>query len=36
MKLYIVRHGQVPHNALGIYCEIDEDLNEVGIKQAKD
>ena len=36
MKLYIVRHGQVPHNALGIYCEIDEDLNEVGIKQAKE
>ena len=35
MQIYLVRHGQVPHNALGIYCEIDEDLNEVGIKQAK-
>lgn len=36
MKVYIVRHGQVPHNALGQYNKTDEDLNELGIKQAKE
>ena len=35
MKVYIVRHGQVPHNALKQYNTIDEDLNELGIKQAE-
>ncbi len=36
MKIYIVRHGQVPHNALKRYCGCDEDLNETGIEQAKE
>lgn len=36
MKVYIVRHGQVPHNAVKKYCGCDEDLNEVGIKQAEE
>ena len=35
MKVYIVRHGQVPHNVLKQYNSIDEDLTEEGIKQAK-
>lgn len=34
MKVYIVRHGQVPHNALGQYNTVDEDLTEFGINQA--
>ncbi len=34
MKLYIVRHGQVPHNALHQYNTADEDLTELGISQA--
>lgn len=36
MKVYIVRHGQVPHNALKQYNTKDEDLNDVGIKQAEE
>lgn len=36
MKIYIVRHGQVPHNALKQYNTSDEDLNELGIRQAED
>lgn len=36
MKIYIVRHGQVPHNALGQYNTNDEDLTELGIKQAEE
>ena len=36
MKIYIVRHGQVPHNALKMYSNENEDLNEIGIKQAED
>lgn len=36
MKIYIVRHGQVPHNALGQYNIIDEDLTELGIEQANE
>jgi len=36
MKVYIVRHGQVPHNALEMYDSSAEDLTEVGIKQAED
>ena len=34
MKVYIVRHGEVPHNALKQYNSADEDLNEVGVLQA--
>lgn len=36
MKIYIVRHGQVPHNALGQYNTSDEDLTKLGIEQAKE
>lgn len=36
MKVYIVRHGQVPHNAVGKYNTEDEDLTELGIQQAKE
>lgn len=36
MKIYIVRHGQVPHNALNQYNTNDEDLTELGIKQAEE
>lgn len=36
MKIYLVRHGQVPHNALKKYCDLDEDLNEIGITQAEE
>lgn len=36
MKVYIVRHGQVPHNELGKYNTDDEDLTELGIKQAEE
>ena len=36
MKVYIVRHGEVPHNALKQYNNQDEDLTEKGIKQAKE
>ena len=36
MKVYIVRHGQVPHNVLRKHCTADEDLNELGIKQAEE
>lgn len=36
MKVYIVRHGEVPHNALKQYNVTDEDLTEVGIKQAEE
>lgn len=35
MKVYIVRHGQVPHNALGQYNNNDEDLTNLGVKQAE-
>ena len=35
MKVYIVRHGEVLHNALKIYNNENEDLNENGVKQAK-
>lgn len=35
MKVYIVRHGQVPHNALEQYNTTDEDLTELGIMQAE-
>lgn len=36
MKIYIVRHGQVPHNVLKQYNTSDEDLTEVGIQQAEE
>lgn len=36
MKVYIVRHGEVPHNALKQYNTADEDLTELGIKQAEE
>ncbi len=36
MKVYIVRHGQVPHNALRQYNTKDEDLTELGIQQAEE
>lgn len=35
MNVYIVRHGQVPHNALGQYNNNDEDLTNLGVKQAE-
>lgn len=35
MKIYLIRHGQVPHNALKIYSNENEDLNQIGIEQAK-
>lgn len=35
MKLYIVRHGQTNCNKENRYnCRLDEDINDVGIKQA--
>lgn len=36
MKIYLIRHGQVPHNALKQYNNQNEDLTEIGIKQARD
>ena len=36
MKVYITRHGEVPHNAIGQYNTSDEDLTELGIKQAEE
>lgn len=36
MKVYIVRHGEVPHNVLKQYNTSDEDLTELGIKQAEE
>lgn len=36
MKVYIVRHGQVLHNAMKQYNTSDEDLTELGIKQAEE
>lgn len=34
MKVYIVRHGQTHHNTLDQYNTADDDLTELGIKQA--
>ena len=35
MKLYIIRHGQTKCNVENKYnCRLDEDINDVGIKQA--
>ena len=36
MKVYIVRHGEVPQNVLKQYNTLDEDLTEVGIQQAEE
>ena len=36
MKVYIVRHGQVSHNALKKYSNENEDLNEIGVQQANE
>lgn len=36
MKVYIVRHGEVLHNALKIYNNENEDLNENSVKQAEE
>lgn len=36
MNIYIVRHGQVPHNALKQYNTTDEDLTDLGIEQAEE
>lgn len=36
MKIYIVRHGQVPHNMKNQYNTTDEDLTDIGIKQAEE
>ena len=36
MKVYIVRHGEVPHNALKQYNNENQDLNENGIRQANE
>lgn len=36
MKLYVIRHGQTMCNVENKYnCRLDEDINEVGIKQAE-
>lgn len=36
MKVYLVRHGEVLHNALKEYNNQNEDFTENGIKQAKE
>jgi len=36
MQVYIVRHGEVPHNALRQYNNLNEDLTENGMKQAEE
>lgn len=36
MKVYIVRHGQITSNTLKLYATPDEDLTEIGIKQAEE
>lgn len=36
MKIYVVRHGETPHNVIRKYNTGDEDLTETGIKQAEE
>ena len=37
MKLYVIRHGKTRCNAEDRYnCRLDEDINELGIKQAEE
>lgn len=35
MKVYLVRHGEVPHNIMKKYSSSDEDLTLNGIKEAE-
>ena len=35
MKIYIVRHGQIPNNDLKRHTNTYEDLTDIGIKQAE-
>ena len=36
MKIYVLRHGQTDCNKNNKYnCRLDEDINEIGIKQAE-
>lgn len=35
VKVYITRHGEVPHNAKKEYNSSDEDLTEYGQKQSR-
>lgn len=35
MKIYLVRHGQCNSNLNKVYNSDDEDLNEVGVEEAK-
>lgn len=34
MKIYLIRHGECPSNALKVYNYLDESLNETGREQA--
>ena len=36
MKVYIVRHGEVPHNVLKQYDRRNDDLTETGLMQARE
>ena len=36
MKLFIVRHGQIPNNALNRHTNPNEDLTQLGIRQAEE
>lgn len=36
MKVYIVRHGQIPNNALKRHTNPYEDLTDLGIRQAEE
>lgn len=37
MKLYVIRHGQTNCNKEHKYnCRYDEDINKIGVQQAKD
>ena len=35
MKIFLIRHGQCESNVVGRYNFVNEDINEVGIKQAE-
>ena len=35
MKIYLVRHGQCESNVIGRYNFVNEDINDIGIKQAE-
>lgn len=36
MKVYLVRHGEVPHNVLKQFNSNNDDLTDLGIKQARE